>query len=71
MNNILLRHNIYHFGLVSFQHLNIFNVRSKRKIPQNCSGAIAFIFPYFNKSAFSGNISAYCAVADYHTVIGM
>ncbi|MBR5874870.1 MAG: DUF1730 domain-containing protein [Oscillospiraceae bacterium] len=29
------------------------------------------IFPYFNKSAFSGNISAYCAVADYHTVVGM
>jgi len=71
VNNILLRHNIYHFGFVSFQHLNIFDVRSKRKIPQNCSGAIAFIFPYFNKSAFSGNISAYCAVADYHTVIGM
>ena len=71
MNKILSQHNIYHFGCVSFQHLNILDVRSKARIPQNCTAAIAMIFPYFNKSAFSGNISAYCAVADYHTVVGM
>lgn len=71
MDKILSKHHIYHFGCVSFQHLNILNVRSKARIPQNCTGAIAMIFPYFNKSAFSGNISAYCAVADYHTVVGM
>ena len=71
MNKILSQHNIYHFGCVSFQHLNILDVRSKARIPQNCTGAIAMIFPYFNKSAFGGNISAYCAVDDYHTVVGM
>ena len=71
VNKILLQHNIYHFGCVSFQHLNILNVRSKARIPQNCASAIAIIFPYFNKNAFTGNISAYCAVADYHTVVGM
>ncbi len=71
MEKVLSKHKIYHFGCVSFQHLNIFDVRSKAKIPQNCTGAIAMIFPYYNKSAFCGNISAYCSVADYHTVIGM
>ena len=70
MNKILSMHNIYHFGCVSFQHLNILDVRSKARIPQNCTGAIAIIFPYFNNNAFTGNISAYCAVADYHTVVG-
>lgn len=69
--NVLSQHHIYHFGCVSFQHLNILNVRSKSRIPHNCTGAIAIIFPYFNKSAFCGNISAYCAVADYHTIVGM
>ncbi len=71
VHNVLSQHHIYHFGCVSFQHLNILEVRSKARIPQNCTGAIAMIFPYFNKSAFCGNISAYCAVADYHTVVGM
>ena len=71
MNNVLSMHNIYHFGCVSFQHLNILDVRSKTRIPQNCTGAIAIIFPYFNKNAFGGNISAYCSVADYHTVVSM
>lgn len=68
---VLSRHHIYHFGCVSFQHLNILDVRSKARIPQNCTGAIAIIFPYFNKSAFGGNISAYCSVADYHIIVGM
>ena len=57
------------FSFVSFQHLNIFDVRSKQRIPQNSKTAIAIIFPYYNKSAFSGNVSAYCAVADYHIVV--
>ena len=71
VHKVLSLHNIYHFGCVSFQHLNILDVRSKARIPQNCTGAIAIIFPYFNKSAFGGNISAYCSVADYHTVVGL
>lgn len=71
MEKVLFAYNIYHFGAVSFQHLNILNVRSKSRIPQNCTGAIAIIFPYYNKNAFGGNISAYCSVADYHTVVGM
>lgn len=71
MYNVLSRNNIYHFGCVSFQHLNILDVRSKARIPQNCTGAIAMIFPYYNKNALGGNISAYCSVADYHTVVGM
>lgn len=71
MHKVLLTNNIYHFGCVSFQHLNILDVRSKARIPQNCTAAIPIIFPYFNKSAFCGNISAYCAVKDYHTIIGM
>ncbi len=71
MQKVLSMHNIYHFGLVNFQHLNILDVRSKARIPQNCTGAIAIIFPYYNKNAFGGNISAYCSVSDYHTVVGM
>lgn len=71
MEKVLSKHKIYHFGYVSFQHLNIFEVRSKARIPQNCTGAVAMVFPYYNKNAFGGNISAYCSVADYHTVIGV
>ena len=69
MEKVLLSNQIYHFGRVSFQHLNILNVRSKARIPQNCAAAIAIIFPYYNKSAFTGNISAYCSVQDYHTIV--
>lgn len=69
MEKVLFSQQIYHFGRVSFQHLNILNVRSKSRIPAGCTGAIAIIFPYYNKSAFGGNISAYCSVADYHTVV--
>ena len=71
MEKVLKSHGIDLFGRVSFQHLNILNVRSKARIPQNCQSAVAIIFPYYNKSAFGGNISAYCSVADYHTVVGM
>lgn len=66
---MLFSHQIYHFGRVSFQHLNIFNTRSKARIPADCAAAIAIIFPYYNKSAFGGNISAYCSLQDYHTVV--
>lgn len=71
MENVLKNHKIDHFGCVSFQHLNTFDVRSKAKIPPDCQGAIAIIFPYYNKSATLGNVSAYCAVEDYHLVVGM
>ncbi len=71
MENLLKKHKIKDFGIVSFQHLNIFEVRSKNRIPENCRCAIAMIFPYYNKCAFDGNISAYCSVTDYHTVVGM
>lgn len=71
MENILKSHKISHFGFVSFQHLNILPVRSRRRIPHNCTRAVAMVFPYYNKSAFGGNISAYCSVRDYHTVVMM
>ncbi|MBQ6895864.1 MAG: epoxyqueuosine reductase [Oscillospiraceae bacterium] len=69
MKKVLENCNLADFSFVSFQHLNILNVRSKQRIPQNAKTAIAIIFPYYNKSAFCGNVSAYCAVADYHTVV--
>ncbi|MBQ8603430.1 MAG: DUF1730 domain-containing protein [Oscillospiraceae bacterium] len=69
MEKLLFSQQIYHFGVVSFQHLNILNVRSKSRIPPDCTAAIAIIFPYYNKNAFMGNISAYCSVPDYHIVV--
>ena len=69
METILKSYNIADFGCVSFQHLNLFEVRSKARLPQNSSAAIAMIFPYYNKNAMGGNISAYCSVADYHIVV--
>ncbi len=69
MKKLLEKLNLADFSLISFQHLNIFDVRSKQRIPQNAKTAIAIIFPYYNKSAFFGNVSAYCAVADYHIVV--
>lgn len=67
--NILKKYNIAAFSAVSFQQLNTFEVRSAARIPQNARSVIAMIFPYYNKSAYGGNISAYCAVADYHIVV--
>jgi len=69
VKNVLEGFDLAAFSFVSFQHLNIFDVRSKGRIPQNCRTAIAIIFPYYNKSASGGNVSAYCAVADYHVVV--
>ncbi|MBQ9845465.1 MAG: DUF1730 domain-containing protein [Oscillospiraceae bacterium] len=69
MKKVLESFDLADFSFVSFQHLNIFDVRSKARIPQNAKTAIAIIFPYYNKSAFCGNVSAYCAVADYHIVV--
>lgn len=69
MKKVLESFDMAAFSFVSFQHLNIFDVRSKQRIPQNSKTAIAIIFPYYNKSAFCGNVSAYCAVADYHIVV--
>ena len=69
MQAILKSYNLAAFGCVSFQHLNFFDVRSKGRIPQNSTTAIAIIFPYFSKKSMEGNISAYCAVQDYHIVV--
>ena len=69
MQKLLKSFNLADFSFVSFQHLNIFDVRSKQRIPQNSRTAIAIVFPYYNKSAFGGNISAYCSVVDYHIVV--
>ena len=69
MKKVLESFDMAAFSFVSFQHLNIFDVRSKQRIPQNSKTAIAIIFPYYNKNAFCGNVSAYCAVADYHIVV--
>ncbi len=69
VEKFLERYNLAAFGVVSFQQLNTFEVRSKGRIPQNAKSAIAIIFPYYNKNAMEGNISAYCSVADYHIVV--
>ena len=69
MKNILEKYNLADFSVVSFQHLNTFEVRSKQRIPQNASSVIVIIFPYYNNCTCGGNISAYCAVSDYHIVV--
>lgn len=69
MKNVLEKYKIADFSVVSFQHLNTFEVRSKQRIPQNATAAIAFVFPYYNICTSGGNISAYCAVSDYHIVV--
>ncbi|MBR2028474.1 MAG: epoxyqueuosine reductase [Oscillospiraceae bacterium] len=69
MKNVLKKYNLADFSAVSFQHLNIFDVRSKQRIPQNAASVIVIIFPYYNNCTCGGNISAYCAVSDYHIVV--
>ncbi|MBQ6929488.1 MAG: DUF1730 domain-containing protein [Oscillospiraceae bacterium] len=69
MKNLLAKYKTADFSVVSFQHLNTFDVRSKQRIPPNAASVIVMIFPYYNKSTSVGNISAYCAVTDYHTVV--
>lgn len=69
MLDILKNYDFGQFSTISFQHLNIFNTRSRQRLPENSKTAIAFVFPYYNKSAFKGNISAYCSVEDYHIVV--
>lgn len=68
MQDIIKNYNIGQYSTISFQHLNIFDTRSKQRLPENSKTAIAFVFPYFNKNAFMGNVSAYCSVPDYHIV---
>ncbi len=69
LEKLFNRYNIADFSVVSFQHLNTFDVFSKQRIPQNCKSAIVVIFPYYNKNTYGGNISAYCSVDDYHIVV--
>ncbi|MBQ7816640.1 MAG: DUF1730 domain-containing protein, partial [Oscillospiraceae bacterium] len=69
MKQVMEKYNLADFSVVSFQHLNTFEVRSKQRIPQNAKSAIALVFPYYNKCACGGNISTYCAVNDYHQVV--
>ena len=69
MKNLLAKYKTADFSVVSFQHLNTFDVRSKQRIPPNAASVIVMVFPYYNKSTSVGNISAYCAVTDYHTVV--
>ena len=69
MKNVLEKYRLADFSVVSFQHLNTFDVRSKQRIPQNASSVIVIIFPYYNICTSGGNISAYCAVSDYHIVV--
>ena len=69
VEKILQKYNPAAFSVVSFQHLNTFEGRSKQRIPQNAKSAIAIIFPYYNNCTSGGNISTYCAVNDYHIVV--
>ncbi|MEG0018973.1 MAG: DUF1730 domain-containing protein [Oscillospiraceae bacterium] len=69
MNNLSTECKIGGFSAVSFQLVNTFNTRSAARIPSGAKSVLMIIFPYYNKSAFCGNISAYCAVKDYHVVV--
>ncbi|MEG1801109.1 MAG: DUF1730 domain-containing protein, partial [Oscillospiraceae bacterium] len=69
MKHLLSSFNIGGFSSVSFQLVNTFDTRSKARIPQGAKSVLMIILPYYNKSAFCGNISAYCAVPDYHIVV--
>ncbi len=69
IEKVLIKNQIFDYSFIGFQHLNILDVKSKERIPVNSKTVIACIFPYFTKKALNGNISAYCAVPDYHTVI--
>ena len=69
MEKVLKTFNLADYSVVSFQHLNTFEVRSKQRIPQNAASVIAILFPYYNKCTQQRNISTYCAVSDYHIVV--
>ncbi len=71
IEKLMLENEVFDYNFISFQHLNILDVKSKERIPRDSKSVIACIFPYFSKKALNGNISAYCAVPDYHTVIRM
>ncbi len=70
MKELLKKYGITDYGFVDFNSLKTFNVRSISRIPSGCRTAVAMIFPYYNREAFKGNISAYCSVEDYHIVVG-
>ncbi len=69
IERVLQNNKISDYAFVPFKDLQLLDVRSKERIPSNAQTAIACIFPYFSIAAFGGNISAYCAVPDYHTVV--
>ncbi len=69
IEKIMKDNHVFDYSFIGFQHLNILDVKSKERIPDNSKTVIACIFPYFTKKALNGNISAYCAVQDYHIII--
>ncbi len=69
VKNILLHNNILDFAFIDFKKLQLFDVKSKERIPKGAKTAIACIFPYYSKEALNGNISAYSAVKDYHIIV--
>ncbi len=70
MEEILKNSGVKYFGFVPFGQLKLLDTRSRRRIPAGCRSRAAMIFPYYSSRTFGGNVSCYCAVPDYHRVLG-
>lgn len=57
------------YGAVPFEEKGLLSVHSKARIPQNARSVLVFAFPYYSAKAVGGNVSSYCAVPDYHTIV--
>ncbi len=69
LKKVIESFDIYKYGFVKFEYVKLFQVASSKRIPMNAKTVIAFVFPYYSKEIVGGNISAYCAVRDYHIVV--
>lgn len=57
------------YGAVPFEEKELLLVRSAARIPPNARSVLVFAFPYYSPKAMQGNVSAYCAVPDYHPIV--
>ena len=68
LKQILSKYNISEYNVLKYSSLQQNGAKSAARIPQNAHSAVVVLLPYMHQAAFGGNISAYAAVADYHTV---
>lgn len=69
ITEILQNFGLENFGVCRFDAQHLFPCAAKRRLPEQASTILVFLFPYAVEKKRPKNISRYAAVCDYHPVI--